>query len=78
METKFTFNTNGNSNQVKYVLNTSDNQEIEFTEKDLEVLEILKELLKNVEFYKDFIIDLEWDFEEDEKIKKVKKWLENV
>ena len=48
METKFTFNTNGNSNKVKYVLNTSDNQEIEFTEQDLKLLQVLKDKLPHI------------------------------
>ena len=88
METKFTFNTNGNANKVKYVLNTSDNQEIEYTEEDLKVLQILKKVLY-VDLVDDFTTMLPRhsievrshtldEYYSTEYFLKVKEWLENV
>ena len=53
METRFTFNTQSYNGSSKFVINTKDNQEIEFTEEDVKVLQILKKAL---------IVDLIDDF----------------
>ena len=52
METRFVFNTT-NNNSSKFIINTKDNKEIEITEEDIEILQMLKRVL---------IVDLVDDF----------------
>ena len=86
METNFIFNTSTNNNS-KFIINTKDNKQIEITEEDIEILQILKRVLI-VDTVDDFTttqprhsIEVKSraldEYYSTENFLKVKEWLEN-